>query len=267
MIKSIKGCGAFALGLFCCSIAFGQAQEPARFSRDYCIKVRDGKAQEFSAYLRDVTVKLAKVRVEAGAVASFTIAQAVAPAGRSARCDYHLVYTYVGFPPEEPGAEQTAADMKKAGIFMTHEAMLAKRAELIYLAGMDIWRWRERVGQSTKGAYARINFDKVHPGMAAEWLDLESNGWKQLAEVAAKEHGTAWRAASLVMPGGADLPYNAMTIDVFPSWAALGQGIPARAIWNKVHPNRDMSAHLDRLSTIRDRPRVAVVRLIEVIEK
>jgi hypothetical protein len=103
--------------------------------------------------------------------------------------------------------------------------------------------------------------------MGAEWLNMESNGWKQLAEVAAKEHGTAWRVASLAMPGGANLPYNAMTIDIFPSWAALGQGIPARAIWNKVHPNSDMSAHLDRLSTIRDRPRVDVVRLIEVIEK
>jgi hypothetical protein len=157
--------------------------------------------------------------------------------------------------------------MKKAGISLGYVAMIAKRDELSYLAGMDIWRLREKVGSATKGAYARINFDKVHPGMAAEWLDLESNGWKQLAEVAAKEHGTAWRAASLAMPGGADLPYNAMTIDVFPSWAALGQGIPARAIWNKVHPNQDMSAHLDRLSTIRDRPRVDVVRLIEVIEK
>ena len=150
---------------------------------------------------------------------------------------------------------------------MTREAMIAKRDELTYLVGMEIWRWRERVGPSTKGAYARINFDKVHPGMAAEWVNLESNGWKQLAEVAAKEHGTGWRAASLVMPGGADLPYNAMTIDIFPNWAAMGQGIPARAIWNKVHPNRDISAHLDQLSAIRDRPRVDVVRLIEVVEK
>lgn len=266
MNKSITGFGAFALGLFCCSIAFGQAQEPPRYSRDFCVKVRDGKAQEFAAYLRDVTVKLAKVRVEAGAIASFTIAQAVVPAGRSARCDYHIVYNYVGFPPEALGAEQTAADMKKAGISMTREAMIAKRDELSYLVGTDIWRLQERVGQSTKGAYARINYDKVRPGMAAEWLEMESNGWKQLAEVAAKEHGTAWRTASLAMPGGADLPYNAMTIDVFPSWAALGQGIPAREIWNKVHPNRDMSAHLDRLSTIRDRSRVDVVRLIEVIE-
>ena len=47
----------------------------------------------------------------------------------------------------------------------------------------------------------------------------------------------------------------------------MGQGLPARELWNKVHPDREMSGHLDRLSTIRDRPRVDVVRLIEVIEK
>ena len=265
-MKLITVCATLALGLFC-PFASGQAQETPRFSRDYCVKVRDGKAQEYAAFLRDLTVKLAKVRVEAGAVASFTIAQAVAPSGRSARCDYHLVSTYNGFPPELLGPEQTAADMKKAGIPMSREAMIAKRDELSYLVGMDIWRWRERVGSSAKGAYARINLDKVHPGKNAEWLNLESNGWKQLAEVATKEHGTAWRVASLVMPAGANLPYNAMTIDVFPSWDAMGRGIPTRAIWNKVHPNSDMSAHLNRLSELRDRPRVEVVKLIEVIEK
>ncbi len=264
---SVSVSGAFALGVFCCSIAFSQEQGPSRFTRDYCVKVRDGKAQEYAAYLQDVTVKLAKVRVDSGRVESVVIAQAVAPAGRSARCDYHIAYVYAGFPPEAPGPEQVAADMKKAGISMSREEHIAKRDELSYFVGMDLWRGREAVGRAVKGAYARINYDKVQPGMQEEWVNLESNGWKQLAEVAAKEHSTAWRAATLAMPGGADRPYNAMTIDIFPSWAALGKGIPARAIWNRVHPNMDVSAHMSRLEAIRERPRVDFVRLLEVIEK
>jgi hypothetical protein len=267
MIKSLTMSSALALGLICSSAVFGQTQEPSLFARDYCVKVRDGKWQEYSAFLQNVTAKLAAVRVESGAYASYAIAQAVAPMGRSARCDYHLVTTYVGFPPDAPGAEQIAADMKKAEITMSREAMVAKRDELSYLVEVDIWRWRERVGRSAKGAVARINYDKVHSGMGAEWLNLESNGWKQLAEAASKEHGTAWRAATLVMPGGEDLPYNAMTIDVFPNWAALGKGLPAREIWNTVHPNTDMSAHMARLAAIRNRPRVDVVRIVEFIEK
>src|SRR5688500_1529208 len=113
-----------------------------------------------------------------------------------------------------------------------------------------------------KGGYARINYDKVQPGKVADWARLESTGWKQLAEAASKEHGTAWRAASLVMPAGANLQYNAMTVDISPSWEALGKGLPVRAIWNKVHPHIDMSAHMNQLSSIRDRPRVDTVRIV-----
>ena len=267
MNKSFTMSSVLTLGLICSSAALGQAQGPALFARDICVKVRDGKAQEYSAFLQNVTAKLAAVRVGSGAYVSYAVAQAIAPIGRSARCDYHLVTTYAGFPPDAPGAEQTAADMKKAGITMSREAMIAKRDELTYLVGIDTWRWRERVGRSAKGAVARINYDKVQSGMGAEWLNLESNGWKQLAEAASKEHGTGWRSATLVMPGGEDLPYNAMTIDVFPNWAALSKGLPTREIWNKVHPNNDMSAHMARLAAIRNRPRVDVVRLIEFIEK
>ena len=261
----VRFSGVVTLGIFWCSTASSQSQP--FFARDTCVKVKEGKTREFEAYVQEVTVKLAKVRVDAGTIVTYTIAQAVAPVGRAARCDYHFVAGYNGFPPEAPSPEQTATDMKKAGISMSREAMLTKRDELSNLVGVDVWVYRERVGTAKKGGYARINYDKVHPGMGAEWATLESTGWKQLAEAAAKEYGTAWRVASLVMPGGANLPYNAMTVDIFPSWDALGKGLPTRDIWNKVHPNTDMSAHLNRLSVIRDRPRVDTVRLVEYITK
>jgi len=264
MTTFVRCGGVLVLGLFWCFQAHSQDQQ--FFSRDVCVKVKNGHSEEYAALLRDVT-KLAKVRVEAGTITSYMVAQAVAPAGRAARCDYHLVTGYQGFPPEAPSAEQTVADMKKAGIAMSREAMFAKRDELSTLVGVDIWRYLARVGTPKKGGYARINYDKVHPGMGPEWATLETTGWKQLAEAAAPEYGTAWRVASLIMPGGANLPYNAMTVDIFPSWEALGKGIPARALWNKVHSNVDMSAHLNRLSLIRDRPRADTVRLIEVITK
>ena len=268
MIKFVRFSGLLALAVFCCSVASAQAQEPQRYSRDTCVKVKEGKWEEYTAYQRDVSTKLAKVRVEEGAYASYALAQAVVPTGRSARCDYHIVVGYLGFPPEAPGPEKLAADMKKAGIAMSREAMFAKRDQLVDLVGVDIWQWRERVGaMPEKGSYARLNFYKIKPGMTNEWVRSESTGWKPLAEAAAKEHGTSWRAATLAMPGGANLPYNAMTVDGFPSWAAVGQGLPARAIWNKVHPNMDMTAYMDRLATIVDRPRIDVVKLIEVMGK
>ena len=93
---------------------------------------------------------------------------------------------YEGFPPEAPSPDQTAADMKKVGISMTRDAMISKRDELSYLVGVDVWACRARVGTPKKGNYARIHYDKVHPGLGAEWVTLETTGWQQLAEAASK---------------------------------------------------------------------------------
>jgi hypothetical protein len=266
MFKLTKVTGVFALGVLSCAVS-GQAQAPQHFSRDICVKVRDGKSQEFTGFLRDVTTKLAKVRIDSGIYSSFLIARAEEPLGRSAVCDYHLVYGFIGFPQEAPTPEQTSADLKKAGIAMTFDQMTAKRDELSYAVGVDLWRAQESVGSSLKGGYARLNYYKTKPGMVvADWIRMESSGWKLLAETVAQETpGMAWWAATLVMPGGTSLPYNGLTVDSFPSWAALGKGIPTRAIWNKVHPEMDMATYLSRVGTLVERPRVDIVKLIEVL--
>jgi hypothetical protein len=265
MFKLPHVTGVFALGILCCA-GFGQPQQPPSFSRDICVKVRDGKGAEYAAFLRDTTMKLAKVRLDAGMYASFVIAQAIEPVGRSARCDYHLVYGYTGFPPEGAGAEQTVADMKKAGITMTREQMNAKRDELSYLVGVDIWRGSQSVGTPVKGGYARLNYFKTKPGAnLGEWLRMESTGWKPLAEAMAKDSGTAWFVFGLAMPGGTSLPYNGLTVDAFPSWDALGKGVPPRATWNKVHPEMDYAAYTNQLGNLVERPRVDTVRLVEVM--
>src|ERR1035441_1091934 len=98
MINPIRLFGTFVIGVSSFAVAYGQPQ--VQFARDTCVKVKDGKAQEYAKYLQDVTVRLAKVRVDAGVIASYTIGQAVAPVGRAARCDYHIVALYDGFPPE-----------------------------------------------------------------------------------------------------------------------------------------------------------------------
>jgi hypothetical protein len=254
------------MSVFCGSTAFGQGQQP-QYSRVACVKVRDGKSADYAAYLRDV-VKLQKVRVDSGAMNTYIVGQAVSPQGRSARCDYHLVSTYDGFPPEAASPEQTSADMTKAGLTMGREAMLAKRDELSYLVSMDTWRWQDRVGAPpAKGQYVRVNFNKVGAGNLGEWLHLVGTGWKPLAEASAKELGTGWGSAWLAMPGGSALPYNTMTVDIFPNWAAVGKGIPSRRLWNQVHPESDMASYTNRGATIADRTRIDLLKIVDVITK
>lgn len=265
MIRFVQVAGVLALGLAWNSMAFGQ--EPTEYIRDTCVKVRDGKAAEYSDYLRD-SAKLAKVRVDSGVYGAYIIAQASYPTGRSARCDYHLVISWNKFPGEAPTPEQTEADMKKAGISMSRTARAAKGAELSYIVGADLMRGRAGAGAGVvKNGYARVNYFKIKPGMQGDWVRLETTGWKPLAESAAKDSGTSWSAYTLVMPGGADLPYDAITVDGYPSWEALGKGIPVRSIWNKVHPDQDFAAFTARQATISDRPRIDVYKIVDVIKK
>jgi hypothetical protein len=95
---------------------------------------------------------------------------------------------------------------------------------------------------------------------------MESTGWKPVAESFSKELGTAWVVFTLAMPGGTGLPYNGLTVDIFPSWEALGKGVPARATWNKVHPEMDFAAYGTQMANIAERPRIDTVRLVEVIQ-
>jgi len=260
----IKFAGLLALGL-----AIASAQDTPQYTRVNCVKVRDGKEAEYATFLRDTAMKLSKVRVDSGLYASAIYAQAAIPAGRAARCDYHVVFVTNGFPAETPSDAQTEADMKKAGIKMTREAMVAKRNELTYLVSTELWRTRAQVGAGVaKGGYARLNYCKTKPGMLAEWMTLETSGWQKLAESRAKDApGTSWTVMALVMPGGARLPYNALTIDGFPSWDALGKGFPVRAEWNKVHPELDFSQYMEQVNNIIERPRIDVLRVVDVITK
>lgn len=266
MIKLARVAGVLALGIAWNSIA--SAQETPQYSRLVCVKVRDGKDAEYAAFIRETSMKLSKVRVNSGMYASVIYAQAAVPAGRSARCDYHFVFGSNGFPPEAASPAQTEADMKKAGITMSPAAMLAKRNELSYLVSTEIWRTRAMAGNGVaKGGYARLNYYKVKPNMGPAWLNLETTGWKKLAESAAKDMGTSWTVLTLAMPGGANLPYNALTVDGFPSWEALGKGIPSRTIWSKVHPEMDFTQYTDRVSDAAERPRIDIIRVMDVITK
>jgi hypothetical protein len=267
MIRFAQVAGILALGIAWNSIV--SAQETPQFLRVNCVKVRDGKGGEYTEYLRDTAMKLTKVSVDSGMYTAVIYTQAAYPAGRGARCDYQVVSISNGFPPETRSAAQTEADMKKAGITMSGAAMVARRNDLSYLVGSEIWRGRASVGPGVaKGGYVRLNYYKIKPNMQADWLHLETTGWKQLVESLAKDTpGAFWSVYTLVMPGGASLPYNAMTVDGFPSWEALGKGIPARATWNKVHPEMDFAQYADKISDAADRPRIDVMKIVDVVTK
>lgn len=264
MRTSLEALGGLAL--FLSSVTSAGAQQPAPYMYDYCLKVNPGKNAEFAAHLRDVGSKLGQAAVDSGRFLSWAAASAVSPAGESARCDYHIFIRMAGFPAEPPLMPPTEAEMKKAGLAMSARQVLDARQALVRLVSVNLWQGRASVGQVEQGNYLRLNYYKADN--VANWIELESTGWKGLVEEASKDMaGLGWGAGSLVSPGGSSQPYNASTYDVFPTWEALGKGIPARKYWSKAHPDTDISAYMTRINEAADRVMVDLIKVEHLIRK
>ena len=238
------------------------AQDQPAYVRDLCVKVAPGKGAEYADMLRDVTAKRMRVRVDSGNAAWWLALIAVVPAGAAARCDYHLVWGYNGFPPEGLTPEQNAAELKKAGLNMTTAEYAVKRDSISSLVNVDIWQVRADTGPALeKGQYVRLNYYHVKPGQQAAWLKLETTGWKPFVE-SLKDSRLGWHLNTLAMPAGEYLHYNALTVDTFPSWAALGTGMPPEA-WPKAHPDLPFADYMSLVSNTIERYRVDLLRVVE----
>ena len=241
------------------------AQDQPGYIRDYCVKAAPGKGAEVAAMLHDVTAKVMRVRIDEGQAAWFLALSSVVPAGTAARCDFHVIIGYMGFPPEAPTAEQTTAELKKAGLNMTGADWAAKRDSLSTLVNLDIWQAVAEVGPLLeKGQYARLNYFHVKPGQQAAWLKLETTGWKPFVE-SLKDSGLGWHLVTLAMPAGEYLHYNGLTVDTFPSWTALGHGVPVDTAWPKVHPDMPFADFISQVAKTVERYRVDVVQVVEVV--
>ncbi len=245
-----------------CCLSVAAAQDQPTYVRDYCVKVTPGNGAEFAAMLRDITAKQMRVLIDEGNTAWWLALSSVVPAGTAARCDYHIVFGYTGFPPEAPTPEQGTAELKKAGLNITSAEYAAKRNSLSRLVNVDIWRALVDVGPALeKGQYARLNYFHVKPGQEAAYFKLETTGWKPFAEALTDLH-RGWHFNALVMPAGESLHYNALTVDTYPNWAALGQNFPANA-WSKVHPDLPLEDYLNLVGNTAEHYRVDVLRVVE----
>ena len=249
--------------------AWAQSPEEWRPTREYCVKVLPGKARAYEAFLRDVTVPLNRSRAEAGEFESFAVERAVIPAGSSARCDYLLAYTYKGIPPEEATAEQLDAALRRAGLRLTAEQMADQRSALIELVGVNFWGTIDAAGgEWAKGSYVSFNHHKVKDGQFDEYIRLERT-WKPLVEARIKAGSKqSWLLVGLWMPQGDAVPYNAMTIDVFPSWGELMKaGASFTEEWKAVHPDLPFQVIEDQKAKVRSLYASELFRVVEIVSR
>jgi hypothetical protein len=98
-----------------------------------------------------------------------------------------------------------------------------------------------------------VNYMKVPD--VDEWLAYEKKVWKPLAEAMAKDGVTdGWSVNVKVLPRGSDLPFQAVTVDVYPGWDAVFKG-DAQFVerFKRVHPDMEFGTtieHIEKLRTI-----------------
>ena len=246
-------------GLFVCAALFAafSAMLPAQqaspgYHSVACIKVKPENNNEFRKWAAGDLHKLTQSRVDGGAVSQWILLRSVIPSGTSAECDYAIVTMYPGVPPQPMGREELDAALKKAGISMTAQQYVDRRSSLTTLVSNNMFQNRALVGGFRTGDYFVVNYMKV--SNMADYVAFEKKAWQPMAEALDKENlRSGWSLNTMVFPGGADVKFNAVTVDVYPTWESIFNRDfqQFRQLWQKAHPDMEFGTTFEQLDKLR----------------
>jgi hypothetical protein len=160
---------------------------------------------------------------------------------------------YPGIPPQPLGLEELDAALKKAGMSMSAQQYVDRRNSLTTLVSNNMYQNQSYVGAFKKGDYFVVNYMKVSGENMDDYLAWEKKVWKPLAEAMAKDGvRTGWSLNTRVLPSGSEQPYQAVTVDVFPTWESIYKDDPQFVDrWHKVHPDMELGTTFERYEKLR----------------
>jgi hypothetical protein len=246
LFASVALVAAFSATLFA-------QQPPSGYHSVACIKVKRENNTEFRKWIAEDGRKYAQSRVDAGAYSSWMILRSVIPAGESAECDYVVVTMYPGIPPAPMGLEELDAALKKAGMTVSAQQYVDRRNSLTTLVSNDMFQNQGYVGTFKKGDYFVVNYMKVSDDNLDDYFAWETKVWKPLAEAMAKDGvRTSWSLNRRILPGGSDQAYQAVTVDVFPTWESIYKDDTQFVErWHKVHPDMELGTTFEKYEKLR----------------
>jgi len=166
---------------------------------------------------------------------------------------------YPASPPEPLGIEEMSAALKKAGLNLSAQEYMDRRDALSTTVSSSLFQNQAYAGAAKKGAYMVVNYMKT--STYEKWVEFEKKVGKAMAEQAISDGATVgWSVNALWFPWGSDLPYQGVTVDVYPSWDALYKENPkVMENFKKAHP--DLVTTQEEMEKI---PTQAMVRLFKV---
>lgn len=249
-VPRLIACVAFVAALSAPLLA---QRAPSGYHNVACLKVKPESNTEFRKWVAEDVRKLAESRVDGGAYSQWFVLRAVLPTGHSAECDYLIVTMYPGIPPAPLGLEELGAALKKAGITASAQQYVDRRTALTTLISNSMFQNQASVGSFKKDDYFVVNYMKVANDNFDDYVAWEKKVWKPLAEAMAKDGiRTGWSLNTRVLPSGSDQPFQAVTVDVFPSWESIYKDDPQFVDrWHKVHPDLELGTTFEKYEKLR----------------
>ena len=256
---------ALVAALYMPSLAQMAVSGATGFHNVACIKVKPEKNSEFRAWAASDLHKYAQSRVDSGALSTWLLLRSVQPQGASAQCDYLSISMYPGAPNEPLTPEALDAALKKAGLNVTGPQFVEKRDSLTTLISNSLFQNRAFVGSMKKGQYFVVNYMKA--ANVEDWVAFEKKIWVPMAEALVKDGMTAgWSLDVQVLPGGNDLKFQGVTVDVYPSWEAIWKPDPQFVErFRKAHPDMESGTTFEQFEKLRTMEAIQLFSAVDVV--
>lgn len=258
--------GAALAIAFTTSAAFAQQPSSPGYHTVACFKLKPDSAAEFRKFVTDDAHKIAQGRAAAGEINTWYLLRSVFPQGEAAACDYLVVAIFPRMP-HELGPEQLDAAIKKAGLNITPEEYVKRRNAVTRLISTAVYQNQAAVGSPKKGDYFRVNYMKVADSNLDDWVGYEKKVWSPIAEALVKDGKVdGWSLNVRALPAGSDLPFQGVTVDVFPTMDAAFADDPQFADrFRKVHPDMELGTTFEHFAKLRTQGLVELYVLDDLV--
>jgi hypothetical protein len=239
---------------------------PTGFHSVACFKFKADSAAEFQKFETEVVHKVAQGRIDDGELTAWYLLRSVIPQGESAECDYLIVAIYPKLP-HMFSKEVLQAAITKAGLAITPEDYMSRRNAVSRLVSVAMFQNQASAGTPKKGDYFEVSYMKVAPDDISDWIDLEKKVWKPLAEAMVKDGvQDGWSVNVQVMPFGTDMPYQGVTVDVYPSMEAVFADDPQfYDRFKRVHPDMEFGTTFEHFERLRTQSMVRLYSLEDIV--
>lgn len=209
-------------------------------------------------------------RVKLGHITGWELEQVVYPSGTDSEYDFITITHFKNWKAiGELSNHFTEATWAKLNKGLTAEQIkIADNAEDYRdIVKREIWTGGDRVFApgDKQYAYAVENFMRIPAGGWKAWDEMETQ-FVMPVHKKSVELGTrfGWMIGYLVLPRGADYPYQASTVDFYDSWEQMSQ--EEDKAWEAVYPDMTWDQIGERFEGTRTIARTEVRRLVDFVE-